>query len=107
MIQRDKIRALNDCLRARFTGGRVMMTAAVAAMSAEDQARLLQAVRTFNRFNSDNDPHGEHDMAFIDLVERFFFKIDYYDREMEHGSEDPSDPEQTCRVMTIGRASDY
>jgi hypothetical protein len=34
-------------------------------------------------------------------------KIDYYDPSMEFGSEDPSDNTKTCRVMTIGLASDY
>jgi Protein of unknown function (DUF3768) len=27
----------------------------------------------------------------------FFFKIDYYPPDMEHGSENPADPEQTVR----------
>ena len=103
-----KIRALNDALRATFTGGRVVMTAAVVAMGADATARVLAAVRCFTAFNADNDPHGEHDMAFLEVAgERYFFKIDYYDAALEYGSEDPADPEQTTRVLTIGRASDY
>ena len=38
---------------------------------------------------------------------KFFWKIDYYDRAMEHGSENPTDPEQTTRVMTVMLASEY
>ena len=39
--------------------------------------------------------------------ERIFFKVDYYDPEMRFHSADPSNPEITRRVLTIGMADDY
>ena len=39
--------------------------------------------------------------------ERYFFKIDYYDKNTEFGSPDPADPAVTTRVLTIMRADEY
>ena len=105
---KNKIAELNDKLRNTFVGGRVVMTAAVDALPADVKARVILAVQSFSKFDADNDPHHEHDFgSFAIDGEKFFFKIDYYSRDMEGGSEDPSDPEKTTRVLTIMFASDY
>ena len=102
------IAALNDALRRTLQGGRVVMTARVAALPPEQKLVILQRVRMFNHFTEENDPYGEHDFgAFKVDGERYLFKIDYYDLTLTMGSEDPADPEQTCRVLTIMHASDY
>ena len=65
-------------------------------------------METFNTSTEDNDPHGEHDFgAFEHNSERIFWKIDYYDRTLSRGSDDPSDPVHTVRVLTIMLASEY
>ena len=69
---------------------------------------ILTAVRQFRDFNSSNDPYSEHDFGKIELFgETVFWKFDYYDRALEYGSEDPSDPTATSRVLTIMLASEY
>ena len=103
-----RIRELNDLLRATFTGGRVVITAAVAALDEVTRAKVLSTARMFNNFTRHNDPHGEHDCFFFQVeAERYFAKIDYYDRSMEYGSDNPADPEVTFRVLTIGDAASY
>lgn len=103
-----RIRALNDSFRGSFQGGRVVLTASVAALEARAKASVLEAVRTFTDFNADNDPHAEHDMCFVEVNgERYWSKIDYFDTDLRYGADDPSDPAHTTRIMTIGHASEY
>ena len=103
-----KICALIDALRRTFAGGRVMLTAGVNALDGGTKARVLQAIQAFDAFDEDNDPHQEHDFVSVDIDgEKYFAKIDYYAPDMEHGSEDPSDPSQTTRVLTIMLAAEY
>jgi hypothetical protein len=104
----NKIALLNDKFRITFTGGKVMMTAAVDALSVDAKANVLQKVITFNEFDADNDPHHEHDFGSFKIDgETFFFKIDCYAPDMQGGSEDPADPEKTTRVLTIMFAADH
>ena len=103
-----KIAALNDQLRHMFVGGKIMMTAGIIALPDHTKASILAAVRNFSIFDEDNDPNGEHDFGSLEVDgEKCFWKIDYYDKSMEGGSEDPADPEVTTRVLTIMLASEY
>ena len=104
----DRIRQLNDAFRTTFTGGRVLMTASVDALPDPIKAAVLTKVRTFTDFDRENDPRGEHDfVSFEHDGETWFAKIDYYAPDMQGGSEDPSDPHKTTRVLTIMRADEY
>jgi hypothetical protein len=104
-----KIAALNDKFRKGLpAGGRVFMTAGVNAKGSEFVSKALAKVIAFNVFTEDNDPHQEHDFGGFELDgETLFWKIDYYDLKGEFGSEDPADPKQTMRVLTIMLASEY
>jgi len=65
-------------------------------------------VIAFDDFNADNDPHREHDFGSFELEgEKLFWKIDYYDLAGEFGSEDPTDPKETLRVLTVMLAEEY
>jgi hypothetical protein len=104
----NSIALLNDMLRRTFSGGQVVMTPGVAALPEKRLADALERVRKFNEFDADNDPHKEHDFGNFELDgAKYFFKIDYYSPDMQGGSEDPSDPQKTTRVLTIMRADEY
>ena len=102
------IRELNDALRRTFAGGRVMLTAGVDALLNAEKAAVLAKVRTFDAFNGDNDPHGEHDFVSFDHEgAKYFAKMDYYDPGMCHASEEPDDASKTVRVLTVMRTDEY
>jgi len=78
-----RIRELNDTLRRTFTGGKVMLTAGLDALSEEACAAVLQAVRDFDdsAFDGANDPYGEHDFVTFELEgQTYFAKVDYDDK---------------------------
>ena len=103
-----RIQVLNDNFRSTFVGGQVVMSAGVADLSLGTRAQVVLRVQTFADFTADNDPYGEHDFGSFEVAgETFFWKIDYYDSLCEFGSEDPTDPEKTTRVLTIVFAGEY
>jgi len=79
-----RTRTLNDTFRCTFVDGKLMMTASIQALPIDLVARVLNRVRSFNQFNENNDPHGEHDFGSFEIEgQKFFFKVDYYDKSME------------------------
>jgi hypothetical protein len=103
-----RIRELNDAFRRTFSGGKVMTTCGVAGLPDMVKAAALCEVATYSAFTDDNDPHREHDFGSFELVNRrFLWKIDYYDERCEFGSEDPSDPTKTTRVLTLMLSCEY
>ena len=106
MDKAAQIRALNDAFRTQLRGGRLMLTRGIAGRP--DTEEILRKVATFSEFSEDSDPFGEHDFgAFEHEKETILWKFDYYDRTLQAGSEDPSDPNITTRVLTIMLSAEY
>ncbi len=106
---RAQIRRLNDRLRCHGVGnGTLFMTEGITSAPDGFAKRAIAAMRTFDTFTKDNDPHEEHDFGAFDLEgQRLLFKIDYYGPDMQRGSDDSSDEAQTYRVLTLMLAHEY
>ncbi len=104
-----RIAELNDlCRTAPGVGGTWVYSWGISALPPADRSAIREKVELFSDFTPDNNPHGERDFgAFNHDGNRIFWKIDYYAPGLQHGSENPADPAQTVRVLTIMFAEEY
>lgn len=103
-----RIRELNDLFRETMLTGKIITTQGIEALPLDDKMQIFAKVRQFDDFNEGNDPYGEHDFgSFKHQGNKIFWKIDYYDLDLQYGSENPADPSKTIRVLTIMLAEEY
>lgn len=106
--RRVRIRQLNDELRINGRGGTIVCTSGVLDLEPSTITMIGHEVRAFDRFDEDNDPHGEHDFGHLTVEgHKIMFKIDYYDESCVWGSPNPADPKVTTRIMTIMLSEEY
>ena len=123
--QTARIARLNDLARrAMGVACTVVATVGFRSLSEADQSCVRELIETFDAFTEEDDPHGERDFGCVyqladgrwtterprvreDERERVFWKLDYYDRELQFGSEDAANPAVTRRVLTIMLADEY
>ena len=123
--QTARIARLNDLARrAMGVACTAVATAGFRSLPESDQSRVRELIETYDAFDDDNDPHGERDFGTIyqlgdgrwtterprardDERERVFWKFDYYDRDLQFGSEDAANPAVTRRMLTIMLADEY
>lgn len=87
---------------------KVFHSQGIEAFTNGEKIEIYTIVRKYNEFTIENDSHREHDFGAFDFKDtRIFWKIDYYTHDLLNGSEDPSDPAKTMRVMNILLASEY
>ena len=123
--QTVRIAHLNDL--ARKTMGvacTAVATVGFRSLPDADQSSVRELIETYDAFDEDNDPHGERDFGTIDQLadgrwtterprlrederERVFWKLDYYDRQMQFASDDAANPAITRRVLTIMLSDEY
>jgi hypothetical protein len=107
----------DDCRWSRGDRGsfRQVMTSGVCALLDGDpgdtrttilrQAQLQAEIRNYG-FKPGDGPERNFGAITV-LGHKLLFKIDAYDRALEHGSPDPADAAVTVRVMTIMLAGEY
>jgi hypothetical protein len=105
----ERIAQLNDELRQKGRGGQIVITRGVHELTGANVTELLTTLASFAQFDCDSDPHGERDFGVFDFQGReLMWKIDYYsDAEFRFGSNDPSNPDVTHRVLTVLLAEEY
>ena len=107
----------NDLFRRSIlTTGRCPSLAGQACVTASlahraNLPQIMEAIATAGdeAFTPDIDPEGGHDFGRVEIDgERIWFKIDYYgDANCAWGSDDPSNPAQTFRLLTVLLPSDW
>ncbi|SNT41369.1 DUF3768 domain-containing protein [Jannaschia aquimarina] len=107
--QNDAFRkSITDGATAETPSGQVVMTQAIQSMGDAFVLDALRTVAAFDTFTEDNDPWGDHSFGAPEVNGvKVFWKIDLYDLDYEFGSEAPSDPDRTRRVLTIMLPQDY
>lgn len=107
-----KIARLNDDLRRYGRGrGGIFVTPGFQALSEDkkrEASRKIVNYETEVGFSQEDDPHGEHDFGAVEVFGiKIFWKINYHGRELDTPCEDPADPENTTRVLTVMLAEEY
>ena len=123
--QAARIARLNDLARSAMgVACTVVATVGFQSLPDADQSQVRELIETFDAFDEDNDPHGERDFGCVyqlgdgrwtterprvrdDERERVFWKLDYYARDLQFGSEDAANPAVTRRVLTIMLSDEY
>jgi hypothetical protein len=120
-----RIARLNDLARSAMgVACTVVATVGFRFLPDADQSCVRELIETFDAFTEDNDPHDERDFGCVyqlgcgrwtterprlceDERERVFWKLDYYDRDMQYASDDAANPAITRRVLTIMLSDEY
>lgn len=114
------IAALNDAMRKTIHDpgrNQVVMTRGIWETLGDvaqfagfrRRAELLRIIRDFEQASEATAfSEEERDMGWFTFHgHRAMWKIDYYDRDLTYGSQNPTDPEATTRVLTIMLVSEY
>lgn len=106
--RKARVRRLNDDLRKGRVKGELLVTPGVVDLANGALPDIFALLRDYDAFSTNNDPNGEHDFGVFSFRgAKLLWKIDYYDRSLRYGSDDPANDALTMRVLALMLASEY
>ena len=96
------IRTHNDSFRKTFSGGEIHLSPEIQALCLEDQANILERIRTYQGFNRFSDPERLHNRGRFEYNDlSILWEIHCFDNELNDESPDPANPELTRRYLLV------
>lgn len=105
-----RVLAINPVWKGAMLQGQFVVSSGFRALPEDTQILLISAVATFNDFNDDNDPYGDHSFGVVEAAgARAFWKIDLYDTDYSFGVDlsAAADPSKVARVLTLYLPSEH
>ena len=100
--QQRQIAETNDQVRQTLFRDRLIITNGIQCLSQDTQNKIFTAIESYEEFQESNDPHKEHDFGALEVDgNSMFWKIDYFDNELEYHTPDVLDRSVTRRVLTV------
>lgn len=109
-VQNDQFRRalMEGAASPNSPQGKVFITPGVMEHGDAFMRMALRLTADYSAFHEDSDPYGLHEMGVITVFEtKVWWKIDLFDTDYRYGSDAPTGPERTRRVLTILLPSEY
>jgi len=103
----QKIRALNDQFRKTGQGGIVTISMGLHQLGRPEVDAIMKHLAG-EKGDKSVEPNSEHDMGEFDVGSRTIsWEINYYNNDLDDESEDPANPDETKRFMTLLLSTEY
>jgi hypothetical protein len=98
-----RIALLNDRWRKYQSGnGETLISSGITGRGECFVKEILEVVRYYNRFTTENDPLGEHDFGVVKISgESVIWRIDYINNTCGGWSADLADTQDVLRRLSI------
>ncbi len=107
MSPTQKNRALNDHFRKTGQGGIVTLSMGLHKLGQAEVDNVMKQLAG-DKGDRSVEAGGEHDMGEMQVGSRTItWEINYYNKELDDVSENPTNPDQTTRFMTLLLSTEY